>query len=90
MMGESFGFVPALLTKRQSAWYLSTSETGISELVRKNAIRPVDDGSKYTKFRREDLDAYVRSLPEKDPEEHSATGAAGRAAIRDQAPDSGR
>ena len=83
MIGETFAFPPALLTKQQAAYYLSTSETGIRDLIRENKLTPIDDGGKRTKIRREDLDAYVKSLPERDPEAHSSTGAAGRAAIRD-------
>jgi excisionase family DNA binding protein len=90
MIGEVFAFPPALMTKEQAAFYLSTSPTGIRDLIRLGMLTAVDDGGKRTKIRRDDLDAYVRSLPEKDPERHSSTGAAGRATILDMARERGR
>lgn len=59
------GVTPELLTKQQVAYLLSTSEWGVRQLVRQNKLTEVDDGGKWTKFRLEDVRAYIKSLPEK-------------------------
>lgn len=68
MMEPMLMFPPELLTRKQVAYMLSTSEWGVSRLVRLNKLTPVDDGGKWQKFRLEDVREYVRSLPAKDPE----------------------
>jgi hypothetical protein len=61
---EMLMFPPELLTRKHVAYLLSTSEWGVSQLVRENKLTPVKDGGKWQKFRLEDVRYYIRSLPE--------------------------
>lgn len=67
-MMEILTFPPELLTRKHVAHLLSTSEWGVSQLVRLNKLTPVDDGGKWQKFTLEDVREYIRSLPHKEPQ----------------------
>jgi hypothetical protein len=64
-MHEVLAFPPELLTKKQVAYMLSTSEWGVTDLVKKEKLIAVDDGGKWNKFRLSDVRDYINSLPEK-------------------------
>lgn len=68
MSGEVLAFPPELLTRKHVAYLLSTSEWGVSQLVRDQKLTPVDDGGKWQKFRLDDVREYIRALPEKHKE----------------------
>lgn len=67
MNGEVLAFPPELLTKKQAAYLLSTSEWGVGDLVRRQKLTPVNDGGKWVKFRLTDVREYIANLPEKKP-----------------------
>ena len=60
-------YPPELLTKKLAACMLSTTEWQIRSLCRQNKLSPVDDGTKFVKFRLEDVRRYIKSLPDKLP-----------------------
>lgn len=64
-MMDTPGYPPELLTKRQVAYLLSTSEWGVGDLVHKGMLTPVVDGGKWVKFRLTDVRAYIAGLPER-------------------------
>jgi hypothetical protein len=65
-MNEILSFPPELLLKKHVAYLLSTSEWGVSQLVREKKLTPVEDGGKWVKFRLEDVREYIRRLPERN------------------------
>jgi hypothetical protein len=66
-MNEILAYPPELLTKKHVAYMLSTSEWGVSDLVRQKKLIPVEDGGKWLKFRLTDVRDYIARLPEKKP-----------------------
>lgn len=64
-MNEIITFPPELLTKKQVAYLLNTSEWGVEQLVKAGELTRVDDGGKWVKFRLDDVRAYIKRLPEK-------------------------
>jgi hypothetical protein len=56
-MNEILSFPPELLTKKHVAYMLSTSDLGVSDLVRRKKLIPVEDGGKWLKFRLSDVRA---------------------------------
>jgi len=68
-VNEILAFPPELVTKKITAYMLSTSEWGVGELVRLNKLTPVKDGGKWMKFRLTNIREYIESLPERTPSE---------------------
>lgn len=66
-MTEVLAFPPLLCTRKTAAYLLSTSETGIRELVRQAKLPEIVDGGKWAKYRLEDIRSYIKTLPEKQP-----------------------
>ncbi|WP_159573052.1 helix-turn-helix domain-containing protein [Curtobacterium sp. 18060] len=64
-MNARIEFAPALFTRELAAYYLSCSLRDVDDLRAKGELIPVGD-SKRIKFRKEDLDRHVASLPERD------------------------
>jgi hypothetical protein len=58
-------FLPLLLTKRQVAYFLSTSIWGVEELERRGVLIAYKSDGKNVKFKSEDVLAHVASLQEK-------------------------
>lgn len=63
-MNEILIYPPELLTKKLVAYMLSTSESGVIDLVKQKKLIPVDDGGKWLKFKLQDVRDYVKTLPE--------------------------
>lgn len=57
-------FPPALFTRELAAYYIQGSLRDIDDLRASGELIPVGKG-KWIKFRKEDLDRYVASLPER-------------------------
>lgn len=57
-------FPPALMTREAAAYYISGSLRDIDELRAQGHITPVGT-SKRVKFRKDDIDRYIESLPER-------------------------
>jgi excisionase family DNA binding protein len=57
-------FLPLLLTKKQVAYFLSTTIWGVEELERKGKLTAYKSDGKTVKFKEEDVRAYVASLRE--------------------------
>lgn len=57
-------FPPALFTRELAAYYLSMSLREVDLLRNRGELIPVGNG-KRLKFRKEELDRYVASLPER-------------------------
>lgn len=66
---EMLTFPPELLTRKHVAYLLSTSEWGVSQLVRENKLTPVKDGGKWQKFTLVDVRDYIGSLPHASPDD---------------------
>lgn len=58
-------FLPLLMTKKQVAYFLSTSIWGVEELVRRGHLVAYEGDRKAAKFKSEDVLRYVRDLREK-------------------------
>lgn len=67
MMPEIVTYPPELLTKKQVAYLLSTSERGVIDLTTHGHLTAVDDGGKWTKYRLSDVREYIANLPERAP-----------------------
>lgn len=57
-------FPPALFTKELAAYYISGTITDIDRLRKTGELIALGDG-KRMKFRKDDLDRYIDSLPER-------------------------
>ena len=57
-------FPPALFTQELASYYLQMSLRDLDDLRRRGELIPVGN-TKRVKFRKEDLDRYVESLPER-------------------------
>jgi len=57
-------FAPALMTREIAAYYLSMSVREVDQLRFTNQITPVGDGRRV-KFRKTELDDYIRMLNER-------------------------
>jgi excisionase family DNA binding protein len=66
-MNENFPFPPELITKGAVAYLMSVSERKVAELVAQNKLTVINDGGRALKFRRDDVLAYINSLPERHP-----------------------
>lgn len=63
-------FAPALMTRETVAHYLDCSLRDVDALRSEGHIIPVGT-TKRIKFRKDDVDAYIESLPERDSEKAS-------------------
>lgn len=64
-MAARLEFAPALMTREVAAYYIDGTLRDIDELRAQGHITPVGT-QKRIKFRKEDLDKYIESMPERD------------------------
>lgn len=57
-------FPPALMTRELAAYYISGSLRDVDDLRNTGELIPVGD-TKRVKFLKEDLDRYIKQLPER-------------------------
>lgn len=63
-LGVRIEFPPALMTREIAAFYISASLRELDLLRETNEVTPVGKG-KRVRYRKDDLDAYIKNLPER-------------------------